>query len=166
MGIVRNVVGSLVVGGIAIFAGTAADEDKTTRDEAGAITESGGLGVFKMKVGDCIGLPGDDAEEAQSVEGVPCAEPHDGQVYDEFTLTSADLPGKDELSDLAFNGCAERFFPATGMTMEQAEQHDIYFFTPTRESWDALGDRLVTCIVISLDGAPLVGDKVQGGAGV
>src|SRR5687768_3961131 len=103
----RRLIGGLVGGGVAIFAGANAVDDNTTRNDSGEIVGGGGLGVLAMNVGDCIQLP--DAELVQSVEGVPCVEPHDAQVYAEFDLPDGPFPGDAAIDEQGARGCYDRW---------------------------------------------------------
>jgi hypothetical protein len=147
-----KVASGLVGGGVAIFGGVSAIGDETARDETGAIVESGGVGVFQLQVGDCVQLP--DATEVQSVEGVPCDEPHDAQVFSEFDLAGTTYPV--DIDTEAGDGCYERWQPTLGTVYEDDLERDITFFTPTPEGW-LTGDRGVTCFVIPVDGLPVTG---------
>lgn len=160
MRVLRKIIGGAAVGGVAIFAGTGAFDDKTTRGEAGEIVESGGLGAFVLRLGDCVQMPDEDAAIVSSVEGVPCEQPHDAQVYSEFKLDgSSGMPGAEEMDALAFQGCTERWTAAFGGSFESDADHDVNYFFPTKESW-AEDDRTVTCFVMKVDGSPLIGSKV------
>ena len=159
MSAIRNIVGSLAVGGIAVFAGTNAFEDKTERSDTGQIVESGGLGAFAIRHGDCVQLP--DESFVASVEGVPCDQPHDAQVYAEFDVTGDVFPGGEALDTMAADGCTQRWEPALG-PYDPASNLDLSFFTPTEESWNQGGDRNVDCFVITVDGTQIVGSKLIG----
>lgn len=156
MRIVRTV-GGLVLGGAAVFAGTQATDDDTTRDESGSITEAGGLGAYALQVGDCIQLP--DASEVVSVEGVPCASAHDAQVFAEFRLLDGEFPGVTAVEEAAGEGCYQRWAGAVGTDYESDTVSDFTFFTPTAQSW-AEGDREVACLLVPLDGPQMVGDRL------
>jgi hypothetical protein len=150
-GIVKLAAG-VVSGGVAIFGGVSAVDDDTTRDESGAIVESGGVGVFQLQIGDCVQLPG--IGTVQSVEGVPCEEPHDAQVYSAYDLVGASYPV--DIDEEAAEGCYDRWQAALGTVYEDDLERDFTIFTPTREGWD-LGDRGVTCFVIPIDGGQVTG---------
>lgn len=159
MAIARRLVGGLVAGGIAVFAGTSAMEDKTTRDEAGAIVESGGLGVFTVRTGDCVQLPTENLDMVASIEGVPCDTPHDAQVFAELTVAGDEFPGREAMENTAGEQCVSRWEAALG-AYDPAGNLDLTFFTPTEESWEAENDREVTCFVVSADGTPITGSKL------
>ncbi|MEL6890757.1 MAG: septum formation family protein [Actinomycetota bacterium] len=129
-------------------------EDSTTRNEQGEITEGGELGAFRIRVGDCLGAA--TGEIIESVEGVPCSQPHDSEVYHAFMLPPGDFPGLDAVIDQAGAGCVAAFEPFVGAPYETST-YDINLIYPTEASWAELGDREVLCNVVNVDGSPLVG---------
>lgn len=146
---IRQLAGAAVVGGVAIFGGVTAMGDETVRDETGAIEEAGGVGVFAIQFGDCLVVP--EAVELQSLEGVPCDQPHDSQAYDAFDLTGfATLPNAVEMEEAAFNGCVEGFESFVGVPYEESTLY-ISWLEPTAGSW-AEGDREIQCMVVPEDG--------------
>jgi hypothetical protein len=154
----RRVIGGLVGGGVAIFAGANAVDDNTTRDESGEIVEGGGLGVFAINVRDCIQLPGVE-QLVESVEGVPCGQPHDAQVYAEFDLPGGAFPGQATVDDQGSRGCYDRWQAAVGTVYEQDLVLDFTYFTPQREGWEA-GDHEIQCMIVRIDGSRMVGDQL------
>ena len=160
VGIARNIVGGVVAGGVAIFAGTGSFSDDTTRNEAGEITASGGVGAFKVRIGDCIQMPS-GADQVVSVEGVPCSTAHDAQAFASFALPNLPaFPSPDEMDRLAGQGCLKYWAGAIGTSYESDRSVDMTFLFPTQESWDQQNDREVTCFVISADGSSLIGSKL------
>lgn len=144
MAAIRQLAGAAVIGGVAIFGGVTAMGDETVRDDSGAIVESGGVGVFAIKYGDCLVAPLDG--EVQSVEGVPCTEPHDSQAYDAFDLTGfTSFPG-DALEEPAFQGCIDRYEAFVGVPYEDSTLYAT-FLSPTASGW-AEGDREIQCLVV------------------
>ena len=154
----RKVIGAIVGGGIAIFAGTNAMDDNTTRDESGTITEAGGLGAFVINVGDCVQVP--DETLVASVEGVPCDQPHDAQAFAEHQLHGDEYPGDSAIEDDAYDGCVDRWQSSIGTVWEDDTTYDLFVFTPTEESW-AHDDRTVTCFVVRIDGARITTDLLS-----
>lgn len=148
-------VGKLVAGaaaaGIAVFAGAGALDDDTTRDGSGAIVESGGLGAYVMQIGDCFNDPG--AGQVASVEGVPCSQPHDNEVFAEFELASGPWPGEAALAEDAWYRCLGHFERYVGAEYETSSL-GFTTFTPVEEGW-AEGDRLVTCFAFDYNGRQL-----------
>ena len=133
-----------------------AGEDATTRDDNGAIVAEGEIGAFRIRLGDC--LNGAAVGLVESMEGVPCSEAHDLEVYHAFNLPEQDgtYPGDDEVGVQAEDGCYRAFAPFVGMSYEDS----VYGFnamTPTRESWDELDDREVLCLLGNYDGTPKTG---------
>lgn len=153
----RRVIGALAGGGVAIFAGASAVDDNTTRNESGDIVESGGLGVLAINVGDCFQLP--DAELVESVEGVPCAEPHDAQVYAEFDLPAGAFPGQTAVDEQGSRGCYDRWQASVGTIYEEDTVLDFTFFTPQEDGWNA-GDHEIMCAIVRIDGAQMFGDQL------
>lgn len=156
-----QVVGRLVGGAIAVgavaFAGTSAMDDNTTRDASGAITESGGLGVFQAKVGDCINFPGDNSTEGivESVEGVPCDSPHEEEVFHQFrSALGPGWPGDDALAEESSQRCYDAFEPYVGRSYQSSDL-DFYYWIPTETGWEQ-GDYEVTCLAFQMEGLNLV----------
>lgn len=129
---------------------------QANRDETGAIVSEGSVDAFQMRVGDCF----DDgsaftSEEVNSVPGVPCAKPHDNEVYAVFDVTASSFPG-DAMAEMAHDGCLTRFEPFVGKDYESSSL-DIATLYPTRESWQGQNDREVVCAVYDLEGEKLTG---------
>jgi hypothetical protein len=115
------------------------------RNDAGEITEEGSVSSFDLKPGDCInGLT--ETDNISSLPAVPCAQPHDGEVFATFEITAATFPGDAELKKQAETGCVQRLaeYSAAAATDDKLE---IYFLHPTERSW-AQGDHEVTCVAI------------------
>jgi hypothetical protein len=152
-----KIASGIVGGGVAVFGGVSAIGDETERDANGAIVESGGVGVLELHIGDCVQLP--DAVEVASVEGVPCADYHDAQVYTQFPLAGSSYPGASTAEQQAGQGCYERWSAALGTTYEDDFDRDFTTLYPTPGSWDA-GDRTVSCLVVAIDGLPVTGSAL------
>jgi hypothetical protein len=118
----------------------------------------GGVGAFVLKVGDCIMAPEENVELIASVEGVPCAEPHDAQVFALFDVPdgSYDI---DRIENEAVEGCVARFEGAIGRSLDNAKDLDGTFLKPSEESW-AENDRVIQCLVTSADGSRLTGSAL------
>lgn len=150
--LVKNVVGWGTVAGVAVFGGVNAFGDDTTRNAHNEIVESGGLGAFAIEVGDCLNLPS-EMNEVQSVEGVPCSQPHSAQAYAVFDLVGFGdaFPGSAGFEEQAGDTCYQRFEGFVGVPYEESE---LYFMTlePTAESWVELDDREIVCLLIPESG--------------
>ncbi|WP_136708006.1 septum formation family protein [Agromyces sp. H66] len=115
------------------------ERDDTTQE----IVEEGQADVFAIRVGDCMNMV--DDEVVSEVPVVPCGEPHDEEVYFDFTLDDGEYPGDDAVLEASDTGCFEQFEPFVGLAYESSTL-DFYAYRPTAESW-AQGDRVVSCVI-------------------
>jgi hypothetical protein len=115
-----------------------------------AANDSGGSS-FSLKKGECFDAPGGSLEGlAYDVDKVPCAGRHDAEVFASFKLSGGVYPGDGKVSDAADAKCyALRDAYAMDAWAVPANV-DVYYFTPTRQSWRA-GDREVTCMFGNTD---------------
>ncbi len=128
------------------------------RDSTGAIVSEGTIDAFQIRVGDCFN---DDASDEETVEifgvaGVPCDQPHDNEVYAVFDSTLTEFPGSDEIAELAYAGCIDRFEGFVGRDYPSS-QLDVLPMYPTAESWSQRDDREIVCALYDLDLAKLEG---------
>ncbi len=138
------------IAGFAIYgASTNAD-----RDSSGAIVESGSIGAFNVRVGDCFNDVGFD-DEVSSVPGVPCSQPHDNEAYAVFDVSVTSYPEGDGMSELAFNSCKEHFESYVGKDYESSSL-DITTMFPSPKSWQQ-NDREVICAVYDMNANKLTG---------
>ena len=128
--------------------------DDTARNEASEIVEAGGLGAFHIQVGDCVN--GADAVFVQSVEGVPCAEPHGFETYAAFDLTEGEYPGEIVIAAAADEGCYAQFSAFVGRDYETSAL-DFVHLSPTHTSWTEQDDREVLCLLMDYTGGELTG---------
>lgn len=149
----KRLIAGAVVAGVAVFAGVGAFQDDTVRDETGAIVEGGGLGAFVIQNGDCINLPSESLVE--SVEAMPCSQPHDAEAYAIFDITGTTYPGEAAIDDHAIDGCLAQFHPFVGIAYEYSEL-EVFWLEPTEDSWNELDDREIVCMV-AVDGSQLTG---------
>ena len=102
------------------------------RDSTGAIVDSGDVSAFEIRVGDCFddeGVFSQGNSEVSKVPGIPCAQPHDNEVY------AVSFVGKDYASSTL----------------------DIATLYPSRDSWNRQTDREVVCVVFDVNAKKLVG---------
>lgn len=153
MGIVGKIVGG--VAGVGLLAGgAAAFQDDAVRDEAGVIQEGGEVGAFRIQVGDCLQDPGSGMIE--SVDAVPCSDPHALEVYDSFEVSFLEWPGEEAVSEAAGQGCYDRFFPFVGMKYEQSI-YDFSSLYPTKDSFEQIDDKEVLCLMSLYEGGTKTG---------
>ena len=138
------------------------DADTTERDEDGAVVEDGQVGVFRLREGDCVRLPAglreagreaEDLAEIADFEAVPCDELHDGEVVlvdDEFFADLEEFPGDADSVTQADAPCIAALDAYTGTEFESS-MFNVVPLVPTSESWDALDDRGLICIGVTLN---------------
>jgi hypothetical protein len=122
---------------IALIAGAA------DRDGSGDITAGGDVSVMSLRVGDCLnGLR--EGQNISDLPGVPCAEPHEGEVFAVFDLPAGAYPGDAKIAGDAERECSDRFEAYAPSSVDDTAI-ELFFLHPTRLSW-AQGDHEVTCV--------------------
>lgn len=147
-----------ILAGAFLVVGCSAD-DTTTRNETDEIVEAGEIDVFAVQLGDCISW---DSTEVTRFAGVPCDEPHDGEIYELFDITGFDeYPGEEVVGELADEGCFVAFEPFIGIAFAES---DFFFtrFAPSQETWEQVNDREVICIVNPGEGEPQLTMSLEG----
>jgi hypothetical protein len=130
------------------------------RDATGAIVDEGSVDAFNIHVGDCFDDPSSTyGDEISSLPGVPCAEPHDNEVYALVNVTMPEYPGEDAMWDHANDECLKRFEGFVGLEYESSSL-DIYTMYPSTESWKQ-DDREVVCALYDMNVEKLEG-SMQG----
>jgi hypothetical protein len=118
------------------------------RDGAGAVVSEGGVDAFTIQLGDCFdntnSLASEEIGEVSNLPGVPCSQPHDNEVFAIFDLDQPTFPGGEEISELSFSACLDRFESFVGVDYESSSL-DIAALYPSKESWSRQGDREVVC---------------------
>jgi hypothetical protein len=128
-----------IVAAVVVAINTSAD-----RDADGDIVSGGSVSVTELKAGDCFNGLTENGTVIR-VNAVPCAEPHDAEVFAVFELAGTEFPGDDKVFEDAEKGCNDRLPDYSNRAVEDASI-ELYVFHPTRQSW-ARGDHEVTCIV-------------------
>lgn len=134
---------------------SACGDNEPTRDEGGNISESGDASVFALGVGDCFNDDAGAGDVVTEVPVVPCSEPHDNEIYFEFSMTDAVFPGNDVAQEAAAERCIGEFLGFVGIGYLDSEL-EIFPITPTADSWSQ-GDRVVFCALYALDLSKLTG---------
>jgi hypothetical protein len=111
--------------------------------------------VFNLAVGDCFNDDPAGTEVVSNVATVNCSEPHDNEIYFEFSMTDAAFPGRDATVQSSGERCLAEFQGFVGRPYDQSDL-EIFPITPTAESW-AQGDRVVYCALYALDLSKLTG---------
>lgn len=123
------------------------------RDGSGDIVSEGQIGSFEIKQGDCFNNT--DFSNLTTLPAVPCAEPHDNEVYAVFDIPLPTYESDDETFRLAVEACTKRFDNFVGRTYEDSKL-DILTLYPTLATWEE-GDRGIVCAVFDVDGEKLMG---------
>lgn len=114
--------------------------------ESGEITQvQPNADVFQLRVGDCLNSSDLDAEEVSTVPVLPCANPHEDEVYYSFNVSGTEFPGTDAINVEAETTCLAEFATFVGVDYESSVL-GWWPFTPTEGSWGQ-GDREVLCLI-------------------
>lgn len=132
------------------------------RNEAGEIEVAGSVDAFEIQVGDCYDDRIKSPDEVSDVPGVPCSVPHDNEVFATFDVTSSEWPGEDRITELADEGCMERFEAYVGATYKESVLM-ITTLVPSEGSWDQMGDREVVCVAYHMELDKLTGSVRNSG---
>ena len=100
-----------------------------------------GLG---LRPGDCISASG-----GSPVTVVPCASPHDGEVFATLTLPAGPWPGPDAVRQAANDGCAARLHGYLNPQLAVSLSQDYVY--PDQVAWSG-GTRTVICEVRATSG--------------
>ncbi|MER5223507.1 DUF4190 domain-containing protein [Streptomyces flaveus] len=107
--------------------------------------------TFSVDKGECFDAPGGSLEGvAYDVDKVPCEGEHDGEVFANFQLDSGGYPGDTAITEAADDKCYTLQHTYAMDSWALPDDVDIYYFTPTRQSWD-LGDREISCLFGNVD---------------
>lgn len=115
--------------------------DDASRGADGAIAAGGELAADDLRPGDCLMEP--EEEEFASTGAVPCAAPHDLEVFHAYTLPDGSYPeGEAMFADVEAE-CLPAFATYVGISYEDSEYY-LDVLTPTSASW-AAGDQELLC---------------------
>jgi len=131
----------LLCAGGAVYALTTDPE----RNASGQITSGGQVPVTDLKVGDCVNDI-DENRRVLSLPAVPCAEPHDAEVFAVFELTGSTFPGESEVVSQVESKCVDRLEQYAPAAINDPSI-DLFYFAPDETSWRR-GDREVVCIAV------------------
>lgn len=143
-----SVICALVLSGCALLGGGPADAE---RDADGAVVASQEASVFSLDVGDCLNTADLASGELDAIPTLPCAEPHDSEIYAEILLTGDEWPGLDSVDTQVDDFCYAQFPGFVGVSYQESVLYYITV-TPTQTSWEQADDRIGQCIVIDDDG--------------
>lgn len=164
------VVVAVLFGGAVVWMLAATSDDDAADDPSASVQSEafqGDTSVYDLTVGDCFDDPtmlSDELVEVESVDSVDCDEPHGAEVYAVVELPQGDgapFPGDTEVAEAADELCLAEFDGYVGAAYEDSALYYNYYL-PIEESW-AEGDRMVTCLLLDFDGAPLTGSMEDSG---
>lgn len=139
-----------------ILGGGSGDADRD--EETGQVTESANIDIFSLKLGDCMmEAPSGLLED---IDVVPCAEPHDQEVFHEITMDDGEY--SEEAIDTATQECIGEAYTSFVGVAYDASTLEVYPITPTQQTWDELNDRVVQCVIS--DPAGQVEGSLEGAA--
>jgi hypothetical protein len=150
---------NVIKGAVAIVAAAIGISTAAQRDSAGTITSAGAVDAFAVRVGDCFDDGAFASTEVSELPGVPCAQPHDNEIYATFDLTGDKWLGDERVEELAFQGCFDRFASVIGKSYEES----IYDYTtiyPSEGSWTRVDDREVICVGYHMEYEKLTGSII------
>ncbi|MCX4905708.1 DUF4190 domain-containing protein [Streptomyces sp. NBC_00878] len=146
-GMILSGIGAAILA-LALATGGAADFWEGFKEGA---REAGGNGAtFSVDEGECFDAPGGSLEGmAYDVDTVSCEGEHDGEVFANFTMAGGGYPGDEAIAEAA-DKCYTLQYAYAMDSWAIPENVDIYYFTPTRDSW-SLGDREISCLFGNVD---------------
>ncbi|MER6131258.1 DUF4190 domain-containing protein [Streptomyces sp. NPDC001815] len=118
----------------------------------GAREASEDSATFSVDKGECFDTPGGSLEGmAYDVDTVSCEDEHDGEVFANFKMADSRYPGDDAITEAADDRCYTLQYAYAMDSWALPDDVDIYYFTPTRDSW-SIGDREISCLFGHVDG--------------
>ena len=142
------------------------------RNNQGEIVSEGNLGVFSLKVGDCLKqtISNDsETQEFETVDAVPCNEPHESEVFYEednyhLFLENEFPENTEEIKKELLNFCVINLFIKYDFMIDENFEVNpkytnigIVYFSPTKRSWLEKNDKKVQCLLYDMTGKSLVG---------
>ncbi|MCF8552695.1 MAG: septum formation family protein [Candidatus Planktophila sp.] len=141
-------IAAVAVAGTIAWAGISAI-DNTTRNETGQIVESGDLGAFVTKVGDCIYDLPQGSGTVDILKGVPCSEPHHWQVIhkENSKLTEYSQSALENETEQICDAASESLaYSLDDLKLFEYQNVSEEYFLPTSESWEN-EDRVIDCLI-------------------
>jgi|SRR5690625_4657087 len=102
--------------------------------------------VPTAEVGACINSADLPDGEVDEINTVSCEEPHDLEVFHAFDLPEGDYPGETAVEEKAGEECIAAFEEYVGIDYYDSELW-ITTIHPTEETWNAVDDRELLCLI-------------------
>ncbi len=120
-----------------------------TTDAPSTSAPSTAISATALQVGDCLNDL-TNSTDVSSLPGVPCAQPHEGEVFAVFDLPAGDYPGPAAVDDLVNKGCNARL-AAYSPSAPDDPAVGLFSVYPLEQNW-IRGDREVVCIAKATSG--------------
>jgi hypothetical protein len=114
------------------------------RGDDGSLSTAGTVSVDDLQVGDCFNS--DEETDISSVDGRPCSEPHQYEVFAVDRYDAATFPATNtEMDTVFFAVCDSPFESFVGLPYAESALY-ASMITPSEESWSS-GDREFICFL-------------------
>lgn len=148
---------TLSLSGCSFIQGLTGGND-ANRDDQGNVQEQDNIDIFSLKLGDCK-MADDTTGEIQDADVVPCDQPHDEEVFFEYTMDDGEFDSA-AITTAGNDVCyGEEFTNFIGIPYDDSTLK-VWYLTPTQQTWEQANDRLIQCIVT--DPAGQTTDSLKG----
>jgi hypothetical protein len=137
---------------VALALAGACSKDEAERDGR-TITDGGSISVFQLRPGDCLDPGTEAAGEVDTIQAVPCDDPHTQEVFAvlDYPADEGDAyPGEADIREFADASCLEAFGEYTGSDYADSTLYFSYL-RPSADSWKNTDDRQVVCVIVAKD---------------
>lgn len=117
-------------------------------------------GVFELAPGTCLRDVVHDGR-VRDVAVVPCHVEHQAEVVAAVAMPDGPWPGAERVAAFADGRCVTAIRAAG---LDSREDLLWSYYAPTRFSWTSRNDRMISCLIVTSDGA-MTGSLVPDGAG-
>jgi hypothetical protein len=108
------------------------------------------VGINDLRVGDCFDDATPEGQEIDEVDGKPCSEPHEYELFHIATWTGGDTyPSDADMEQFIMSECFPAFEAFVGIPYEESDFF-LFWTSPTEEAWNA-GDRVFQCALYDPD---------------
>jgi hypothetical protein len=114
--------------------------------------------VFQLRPGQCINFGPNGTAVAHVL---PCAQPHDAEIYGVFGVASRHWPGTAALSEQARQGCERRLSGYVNPQLDPSSMTEFYVY-PNPGAW-AAGGRSILCEIRGTHGKLTGSVRASGG---
>ncbi len=119
------------------------------RNPNGTVARGGDISATALKVGDCVNNL-QNSTDVQSLPGVPCGQPHAGEVFAVFNLPDGTYPGRDAVRQQVSTECNSKL-SAYSPSAPRDSSIGLFSVYPQAQNWTS-GDHQVVCIATAENG--------------